>query len=158
MERQLRQRRRGAEAPDASGEEEGKQLAGSPRPLLRPGTFWLSRLVLLRAIASLYLLAFLVAYNQNKQLLGEKGLLPSQLYLQSVKRYFKGKINLDSLSYAPTILWFLDWSGMDGNLDSLAGIGLAISAFVLVTGCANMVLMAVLWMLYLSLVNVGQIW
>ncbi|KYO30816.1 lipase maturation factor 1 isoform B [Alligator mississippiensis] len=102
--------------------------------------------------------AFLVALHQNKQLIGEKGLLPCKLYLRDVKRYFKGKINLDTVSYAPTILWFLDWSDMDSNLDCLAGLGIGISAFVLVTGCANMILMALLWLLYLSLVNVGQIW
>ncbi|NXC14813.1 LMF1 factor, partial [Corythaeola cristata] len=101
--------------------------------------------------------AFLVAYHQNKQLIGEKGLLPCKLYLQDVKKYFKGKINLDALSYAPTIIWFLDWSDMDSILDYLSLFGLATSAFVLVTGCANMILMAVLWVLYLSLVNVGQI-
>ncbi|EMP35520.1 Lipase maturation factor 1 [Chelonia mydas] len=47
---------------------------------------------------------------------------------------------------------------MDRNLDYLAGLGLGVSAYVLVTGCANMILMAILWILYLSLVNVGQIW
>lgn len=102
--------------------------------------------------------AFLVAYHQNKQLIGEKGLLPCKLYLQNVKKYFKGKINLHALSYAPTIIWFLDWSDMDSILDYISLLGLVISAFVLITGCANMVLMAVLWVLYLSLVNVGQIW
>uniref|UniRef100_A0A8B9IYZ3 Lipase maturation factor 1 n=1 Tax=Amazona collaria TaxID=241587 RepID=A0A8B9IYZ3_9PSIT len=102
--------------------------------------------------------AFLVAYHQNKQLIGEKGLLPCKLYLQNVKRYFKGKIDLDALSYAPTIIWFLDWSDMDSTLDYLSLFGLATSAFVLITGCANMVLMSIVWVLYLSLVNVGQIW
>ncbi|XP_010216766.1 PREDICTED: lipase maturation factor 1-like, partial [Tinamus guttatus] len=102
--------------------------------------------------------AFLVAYQQNKQLIGDKGLLPCKLYLQSVKRYFKGKIGLDALSFAPTIIWFLEWSDMDGILDGISVLGLMISAFVLVTGCANMILMALLWILYLSLVNVGQIW
>ncbi|XP_058278617.1 uncharacterized protein LOC131378661 [Hirundo rustica] len=102
--------------------------------------------------------AFLVAFQQNKQLIGEKGLLPCKLYLQDVKRYFKGKVGLDALSYAPTLLWFLDWSAVDSSLDGLALAGLALAAFVLLTGCANMVLMALLWLLYLSLVNVGQIW
>ena len=47
---------------------------------------------------------------------------------------------------------------MDANLDALALLGLGISSFILVSGCANMVLMAALWVLYMSLVNVGQIW
>ncbi|XP_053847536.1 lipase maturation factor 1 isoform X2 [Vidua macroura] len=102
--------------------------------------------------------AFLVAFQQNKQLIGEKGLLPCQLYLQDIKKYFKGKVGLDALSYAPTLIWFLDWSAMDSTLDCLALAGLAVAAFVLLTGCANMVLMSLLWLLYLSLVNVGQIW
>ncbi|KAK2533631.1 Lmf1 [Columba guinea] len=171
----------------------GSGVGPQPPPLL-PGTFWLTRIVLLRSIALLYwgfqkqpepgkslakqllskrqvgdgkvgkdlmipgVVAFLVAYHQNKQLIGEKGLLPCKLYLQNVKKYFKGKINLDALSYAPTIIWFLDWSDMDSILDCISLLGLATSAFVVITGCANMVLMAVLWVLYLSLVNVGQIW
>ncbi|XP_068764041.1 lipase maturation factor 1 isoform X2 [Struthio camelus] len=149
--------RRGS--PEAPGRAVGPEPgSGETGPSLPAGTFWLTRIVLLRAIALLYLVAFLVAYHQNKQLIGEKGLLPCKLYLQNVKRYFKGKISLDALSYAPTIIWFLDWSNMDSILDYLSGFGLATSAFVLVTGCANMILMAVLWILYLSLVNVGQIW
>ncbi|XP_076206912.1 lipase maturation factor 1 isoform X3 [Aptenodytes patagonicus] len=155
----LRQRRAaaGSGAPEAPERAVAGPAGGGAGPP-PPGTFWLTRIVLLRSIALLYFVAFLVAYHQNKQLIGEKGLLPCKLYLQNVKKYFKGKINLDALSYAPTIIWFLDWSDMDSILDYLSLFGLATSAFVLVTGCANMVLMAVLWVLYLSLVNVGQIW
>ncbi|KAM9372756.1 lipase maturation factor 1 [Phaethornis superciliosus] len=154
----LRQRRAAGGSCPATPERWGAGPVGSGLGALHPGTFWLTRIVLLRSIALLYFVAFLVAYHQNKQLIGEKGLLPCKLYLQSVKKYFKGKINLDALSYAPTIIWFLDWSDMDSILDYLSLFGLATSAFVLITGCANMVLMAVLWLLYLSLVNVGQIW
>ncbi|XP_077043016.1 lipase maturation factor 1 isoform X3 [Agelaius phoeniceus] len=144
-------------APAASPEPPEAGLAAAAPPL-SPGTFWLTRIVLLRSIAFLYFVAFLVAFHQNKQLIGEKGLLPCKLYLQEVKKYFKGKVGLDALSYAPTLIWFLDWSAMDSTLDCLALAGLAVAAFVLLTGCANMVLMSLLWLLYLSLVNVGQIW
>uniref|UniRef100_A0A8C6NEN8 Lipase maturation factor n=1 Tax=Melopsittacus undulatus TaxID=13146 RepID=A0A8C6NEN8_MELUD len=137
-----------AEAPERAVEGQPGSEAGPPT-----GSFWLTRIVLLRSIALLYFVAFLVGYHQNKQLIGEKGLLPCKLYLQNVKKYFKGKIDLDALSYAPTIIWFLDWSDMDSTLDYLSLFGLATSAFVLITGCANMVLMSVLWVLYLSLVN-----
>lgn len=102
--------------------------------------------------------AFLVALHQNKQLIGDRGLLPCKTYLKSVQRHFQGRIGWDAVSYAPTVLWLLDWSRMDSNLDALALLGAGISSFVLLTGCANMVLMAVLWVLYTSLVNVGQIW
>lgn len=102
--------------------------------------------------------AFSVAFNQNKQLIGEKGLMPSKNYLNSVKRYVGGKIGTAALAYTPSILWFLDWSDMDANLDGIALLGMALSAFVLVTGMANMLIMATLWALYHSLVNVGQLW
>uniref|UniRef100_A0A8C5TTQ4 Lipase maturation factor n=1 Tax=Malurus cyaneus samueli TaxID=2593467 RepID=A0A8C5TTQ4_9PASS len=139
-------------SPAASPGSPGPGLGAAALPL-PPGTFWLTRIVLLRSIAFLYSVAFLVALHQNKQLIGTKGLLPCKLYLQDIQRYFKGKIGLDALSYAPTVLWFLDWSDMDSVLDGLALAGLAGAGFVLVTGCANMVLMALLWLLYLSLVN-----
>ncbi|KAM5227318.1 lipase maturation factor 1 [Ctenodactylus gundi] len=125
---------------------------------LREGTFWLTRIVLLRALAFVYLVAFLVALHQNKQLLGDRGLLPCSTYLRSVQRYFHGRVGWDAWNYAPTVLWLLDWSHMDFNLDLLALLGLGGSGFVLISGCANMVLMAALWGLYLSLVSVGQAW
>lgn len=103
-------------------------------------------------------MAFSVAYNQNKQLIGERGLMPCRSYLNSVKRYVGGKIGLAALTYTPSVLWFLDWSNMDANLDGIALVGVTLSGFVLLTGMANMVVMATLWVLYHSLVNVGQLW
>ncbi|KAM6897860.1 lipase maturation factor 1 [Xenentodon cancila] len=125
---------------------------------LRPGTYWLARIVLLRGVAFIYFVAFSVAYNQNKQLIGEHGLMPCKSYLNSVKRYVGGKIGMAALAYTPSVLWFLDWDYMDTNLDGIALVGMALSMFVLVTGMANMVIMFMLWVLYHSLVNVGQLW
>ena len=102
--------------------------------------------------------AFSVAYNQNKQLIGEHGLLPCKSYLNSVKRYVGGYVGMAAFAYTPSILWFFDWSDMDANLDGIALVGMALSAFVLVTGTANMVVMVTLWVLYHSLVSVGQLW
>ncbi|XP_066131474.1 lipase maturation factor 1 isoform X2 [Saccopteryx bilineata] len=157
-EKQLRKRKvadagQGPESPPGPGFDP----AGFPA-CLRAGTFWLTRIVLLRALAFIYFVAFLVAFHQNKQLIGDRGLLPCKAYLKSVQQHFQGRVGWDAVSYAPTVLWLLDWSHMDSNLDALALLGLGISSFILVTGCANMVLMAVLWVLYMSLVNVGQIW
>lgn len=114
----------------------------------------------LLTIAFVYLavVAFLVAFNQNKALIGDRGLLPCRLYLKNVQQYFQGRTGWDAWSSTPTVLWLLDWSNMNFNLDLLALLGLGLSSFVLVTGCANMILMATLWALYMSLVNVGQIW
>ncbi|KAJ8366921.1 hypothetical protein AAFF_G00336750 [Aldrovandia affinis] len=125
---------------------------------LQTGTFWLTRIVLLRSIAFIYLVAFCVALNQNKQLIGQRGLTPCTEYLRSVKRYVGGKVDTSALAYAPTLLWFLDWTDVDSSLDSLALAGLGLSGFVLLSGKANMLIMALLWVLYHSLVSVGQLW
>uniref|UniRef100_A0ABI7W8I7 Lipase maturation factor n=2 Tax=Felis catus TaxID=9685 RepID=A0ABI7W8I7_FELCA len=157
-EETLRRRKAGNSGPEPdTPPESGRDPTGCPARL-RTGTFWLTRIVLLRALAFIYFVAFLVALHQNKQLIGDRGLLPCRAYLESVRRYFQGRGGWEAVSYAPTVLWLLDWSRMNANLDALALLGLGVSSFVLVTGCANMVLMATLWVLYMSLVNVGQIW
>nr|XP_039333771.1 lipase maturation factor 1 isoform X9 [Saimiri boliviensis boliviensis] len=157
-EESLRRRKTGHSDPQPeSPPAPGRDPAGSPAHL-HAGTFWLTRIVLLKALAFVYFVAFLVAFHQNKQLIGDRGLLPCRAYLRSVQQYFQGRVGWEALSYAPTVLWLMDWSDMNSNLDLLALLGLGVSAFVLITGCANMLLMAALWGLYTSLVNVGQIW
>ncbi|CAH2307372.1 lipase maturation factor 1 [Pelobates cultripes] len=155
-------RRKAAEAatrPPAEGRATAEIKEGTEADTpLQHGSFWLTRIVLLRFIALIYFVAFLVAFHQNKQLIGDRGLLPCRLHLENIKQYFGSKIGMDAISHAPTLLWLLDWSHMDTHLDNIALVGLAISTFILVTGCANMVLMSTLWILYHSLVAVGQIW
>ncbi|XP_069065922.1 lipase maturation factor 1 isoform X2 [Pleurodeles waltl] len=160
-----RRRKIQTDVPPAQQEEEGAESSAQGRstdqqhpPSELQGGYWLVRIVLLRAIALIYCVAFWVAFFQNTQLFGEKGLLPCKLHLENIKRYFGGKINMDSISYAPTILWFLPWSCMDCSLNGIAFFGFVIAAFILITGMANMVFMTLLWIFYLSLINVGQIW
>ncbi|XP_072337104.1 lipase maturation factor 1-like isoform X2 [Scyliorhinus torazame] len=142
------------------GQQEQGSAAGSAAAggvQVQPGTFWLTRIVLLRSIAFIYFVAFSVGYHQNRQLFGEKGLLPGKLYLQKIQRYAGGRVGFEAFSYAPTILWFLDWPNMDAHLDNIALLGMGLSVFILLTGCANMIIMLILWILYHSLVNIGQI-
>ncbi|CAM4706047.1 unnamed protein product [Leuciscus chuanchicus] len=120
---------------------------------IQTGTYWLTRIALLRAIAFIYFVAFTVAYNQNKQLIGGKGLMPCKDYLRSVKRYVGGKIGTAALAYTPSVLWLMDWTDMDANLDGIALAGMALSGFVLIMGSANMIIMGILWILYHSIVN-----
>merc|ERR1712142_774735 len=79
--------------------------------IIEAGSYWLTRIVFLRCIAFIYLVAFLVSLHQNKELIGNNGLTPA---------------------------------------------GLAV--VVLLTGVANMIVMFTMWILYHSLVNVGQAW
>ena len=101
--------------------------------------------------------AFAIAAHQNKQLLGKDGLLPTDLYLKKVSHHFGGP-NWKTFLHTPSLLVFTDFSKIDAHLDMLAYVGMALAGIVLVFGCANMVMMFVLWTLYHSIVNIGQRW
>ena len=49
---------------------------------IKAGSYWLTRIVFLRFLAFIYLVAFLVSYHQNKELIGDRGLSPARLYLR----------------------------------------------------------------------------
>ncbi|XP_065185827.1 lipase maturation factor 1-like [Sycon ciliatum] len=122
------------------------------------GEFWLTRIVFLRLLGLIYFVAFLVALHQNRQLIGKRGLLPADLYLKRVLDHF-GELNYNAVSAAPTVLWFFNWQhDIDYLLDQLALCGLLVSALVMLRGAANMPMMALLWVLYHSIVAVGQTW
>jgi len=110
--------------------------------------YWLSRLVIVRAVGVVYLIAFVVAAGQFRALLGERGLLPVPVFMQRT-----------SFRDAPSLF---HWRYSDRLLSCVAGAGILISAAI-VTGLADhLPLWAyplpwfVLWALYLSIVNVGQ--
>lgn len=127
------------------------------RPL-RKGTFWLTRIVILRFLGFIYFVAFLVAFDQNKQLIGPNGLLPANKFLKDVLERTEG-LNFDTFNYVPSILWLFDYkSNLPMLLDTIAMAGMALSGFLIVFGAANWIIMLTLWALYHSLANVGQRW
>ena len=121
-------------------------------------SYWLTRIVYLRAISSIYFIAFLVAFDQNRALIGARGLTPANDYMQRVKEHFKDD-RLSMYSYAPTILWFVNWQNdINFYLDAMSMAGMLIAATVIIKGSSNMILMSLLWVLYHSIVAVGQRW
>ena len=64
-----------------------KEEAVVSKTEIEPGTFWLTRIVFLRYLGFIYFVAFLVSYNQNKELLGSNGLTPAANYLLNGKCY-----------------------------------------------------------------------
>lgn len=101
--------------------------------------------------------AFAVALSQNKQLLGKNGLLPSDLYLKRLEDHFD-EAGWRKILHVPTVLLLTDKNKIDEHLDILAYTGLLFSGIVVLSGCANIIIMALLWVLYHSIVNVGQRW
>ena len=46
------------------------------------GSFWMTRIVFLRGLALVYLISFLVAFDQNKELIGDRGLSPLKIHMK----------------------------------------------------------------------------
>jgi hypothetical protein len=103
-------------------------------------------------------IAFLVAFHQNKQLCGHQGLIPAHKFLKRIHQDTKG-ITMETFTRIPSLIWFIDYEkNLDKFLDYTAYVGLALSMFVIVVGGANWFIMLNLWALYHSIVNVGSTW
>src|SRR5438874_5962632 len=115
---------------------------------LQPGDYWLARFALEKAIGTLFLIAFLNAVNQFRPLLGERGLLPVPLFVREVP-----------FQESPSLFFFFP---NDQAFAILAWLGVALSS-VIVGGFIDSytwglwAIWIALWVLYLSFVNVGQI-
>ncbi len=112
--------------------------------------YWLGRLVFERGLAAIYVIAFLVAANQFRALLGERGLLPIPAYTARVP--FRRSPSLFYLHYSDRLFAAVAWGGAALAAAVAAGLADAVPLW------ASMLLWAVLWALYTSIVNVGQVW
>ena len=110
--------------------------------------YWLARLVFQRGLGALYLIAFLVAVNQFRPLLGERGLLPAPHFLARVT--FRQAPSIFHAHYSDRFLALVAWTGV--VLAVIAVLGLSDGAPL----WASMLVWFVLWALYLSIVNIGQ--
>ncbi|HEV8229465.1 MAG TPA: lipase maturation factor family protein [Candidatus Limnocylindria bacterium] len=115
---------------------------------LQAPDYWLARLVFQRALAAIYLVAFLVAADQFRPLLGENGLLPVPEYLRVVP--FRSAPSLFHWRYSDRLLGTVAWGGALLAATALVGLPDAWPLPLV------MLLWALLWALYLSIVNVGQ--
>jgi len=110
--------------------------------------YWLSRWVFERALAFIYLVAFIAATRQFVPLLGEHGLEPVGRWMQQVP--FRSSPSLFYLAPKDSVFRAAAW------------LGVALSVFALSSwpqrmgAAAASIVWAVLWVLYLSFVNIGQ--
>lgn len=112
--------------------------------------YWLSRVVVQRGLGVLYLVAFLTAAGQFRALIGEHGLLPVPRFLRDVP--FRHAPSLFHLRYSDRLFAAVAWGGAALSAAVVAGVT------DLVPLWAAMLMWAALWLLYLSIVNVGQTW
>lgn len=116
--------------------------------LLWRDNYWLTRLVLQRGLAIVYLIAFITVIHQFKPLLGESGLLPVPQFIKQVR-----------FTESPSIFF---WFPANFAFDLFGWIGVALSLFALsgfsekFGNLVSAVTWGALWLIYLSFVNVGQ--
>jgi hypothetical protein len=108
----------------------------------------LARFLIERGLGLIYLTAFVVAARQFPPLLGERGLEPAPRFLRRVR--FMQAPSLFHLRYSDRLLVVVSWSG--AILAAAIVLGLPQQAPLPLT----MLAWFVLWVLYQSIVNVGQ--
>jgi len=114
-------------------------------------TFWLTRVVFLRALGLVYFVAFFSLMSQLGGLFGEGGLLPVGIFLERVHGYFDS--NFAAFFRVPTVFLF---GYSEGLMYGLCFFGVMLSV-LLMFGVANVVILFLLWGIYMSFVNVGQL-
>ena len=115
---------------------------------MEPLSFNIARLFLLRSLAAIYFVAFLVALKQFPALLGQNGLLPVPQFIAQVP--FKETPSLFYLGYSDRLLAIFSFAGMAISAGLFLGI-FEKGPWWVVTS-----LWLAIWVLYLSIVNVGQ--
>ena len=110
--------------------------------------YWYSRFLFERGLALVYLIAFIVVVNQFIPLLGERGLLPVPRFIAAV-----------SFRLSPSLFYL---RATDGVFRAAGWLGILLSLVALVglvyhrSGITAGIVWGLLWLLYLSFVNVGQ--
>jgi hypothetical protein len=129
------------------------QVGGALARLIAPAPgYVLVRFVILRLLGVVYFVAFLAAALQLGPLVGESGILPAQAFLDELLRH-EGS-TLAAFRRVPTL--FVLTGASDAALTAVAWVGVALSLFV-AAGLTNGIVMVVLWVAYLSISQVGQV-
>ena len=110
---------------------------------LERSTYFISSWIFLRALAVIYLIAFLSLEVQVKGLIGSNGILPAKTFLE----YAYQKLGSHAFTVVPSIFW---WHSSDFFLQLVCWSGVLFSIMLLI-GFAQPLMLFLLWMLYLSL-------
>ncbi len=116
----------------------------------RPDSYFCSRKLFFKSLALIYISAFASLWPQIPGLFGERGILPVGHYLQAVSAYFSG--SAQRFYAVPSLAW------LNPSAVFLQGICVAgvFFALLILAGRAVRLSSFALWLLYLSLVVVGQ--
>jgi hypothetical protein len=112
--------------------------------------YWLAREVLQRGIAAIYAIGFVAAARQFRALIGQNGLLPVPEFV--ALRSGRSAPSIFHLHYSDRFVAATCWVG------ALVAVALTAGVDDLVPLWAAILVWSAVWALYLSIVNVGQIW
>ncbi|MDT5410594.1 MAG: hypothetical protein QOG14_2814 [Mycobacterium sp.] len=112
--------------------------------------YWLGRLIFERGTAIVYVFAFVAAARQFRALIGEHGLLPVPRYL--ARHSFIRTPSIFHLHYSDRFFATVAWLGAALAAGMAAGLADVVPLWMAV------LLWLLLWVAYLSIVNVGQTW
>ncbi|GAV08922.1 hypothetical protein RvY_18541 [Ramazzottius varieornatus] len=112
-------------------------------------------------IAVIYLFAFASLYHQLPGLYGENGVLPASKEINPSEAPFDfSRFRYQFMDVKPTLLWLTQALKMDTGMgmDVLAMLGILLASSAIITRLArNMLVFGALWVLYLSLYTVGNV-
>jgi predicted DCC family thiol-disulfide oxidoreductase YuxK len=110
--------------------------------------YGLTARLFLQALSVVYFFAFISLFSQLPGLVGERGVLPAQVFLQTLR----AEHGLAAVWIAPTLAWFGAHAGALQFMALLGALGALLSfGGVLLAPC-----FLLMWALYLSLVVAGQ--
>ena len=116
---------------------------------VRPPTYFWARRWFLRMLGLIYLIAFVSLWVQVDGLVGSNGMSPVNRFLPAVRQ----QLGPDAYFVLPTLCWF---DSSNAFLHFLCGGGVVLS-LLLIFGIAPALLLAVLFVFYLSLTVGGQV-
>ncbi len=133
-------------SPTAATAEVGGSLQ-RPTYRIASALFW-------RMLGVVYLIAFASLWTQISGLVGDDGILPAADFLDAVEQHYAQRDPPASPVWnVPTLAWI---SPHDGLLHLLCGAGMLFS-LLLVAGLLPVPMLLGLWLCYLSLLHVGQV-
>jgi len=116
---------------------------------VRPPTYFWARRWFLRMLGLIYLIAFVSLWVQVDGLVGSNGMSPVGRFLPAVRQ----QLGPDAYFLLPTLCWF---DSSNAFLHFLCGGGVVLS-LLLIFGIAPALLLATLFVFYLSLAIAGQV-
>ena len=120
---------------------------------LEQPTYFLTRWIFLRALGVVYLVAFVSLWTQINGLIGHNAIQPTDQFMSAVVQQCNTQgIGMERYHLLPTLCWF---NSSDSFLHFQCAAGIAL-AVLLILGIASAPCLALLWLIYLSLVTVGR--